>query len=104
MTYRESVWSLSAAAAVLLLATGLRLGHLSSWSLNNDEIAEATWSSMPFSEMMKEVRRDAVHPPADYLVQFMVGRIGPEWMRRLPSVIAGVGTVAAIMLLGRFWF
>ncbi|HEY3054278.1 MAG TPA: glycosyltransferase family 39 protein [Thermoanaerobaculia bacterium] len=88
---------------MLLLATGLRLGHLSSWSLNNDEIVEASWSSMSFSDMMKEVRRDAVHPPADYLVQFIVGRIGPEWVRRLPSVIAGVGTVAAVMLLGRFW-
>jgi mannosyltransferase len=37
-------------------------------------------------------------------VQFFVGRMGPEWVRRLPSVIAGVATVALIMILGRIWF
>ena len=64
-------WILIATIVILVLALGVRLGHLSSWPLNNDEIMEATWSSLPFSEMMKEVRRDAVH---------RIGRSGIAWL------------------------
>ena len=96
-------WRTTAAIAILLLATLLRLGHLHQRSLDNDEIAEARWSSLPFSGMLDEVRRDVVHPPGDYLVQFVVGRVAPAWVRPLPSVIAGVASVALIMFLGTCW-
>jgi 4-amino-4-deoxy-L-arabinose transferase-like glycosyltransferase len=90
---------------VLALAAALRLRGIRRWSMNNDEIAEARWSSKSFSGMMYEVRRDAVHPPLDYVLQFVMGRLGgPEWVRRLPPVLFGIGTVALTMILGRLWF
>ncbi|HSP13670.1 MAG TPA: glycosyltransferase family 39 protein [Thermoanaerobaculia bacterium] len=93
------------ASAVMLIAAGLRLREIRRWSLNNDEIAEVRWSSKSFSGMMQEVRRDAVHPPLDYVLQFVMGRLGgPEWLRRLPPVLFGIGTVALIMILARLWF
>lgn len=92
-----------AAIAILLVALGLRLAHLRARSMENDEIAEATWSSMSFHSMMDAVRIDAVHPPADYVVQFVVSRLGPEWVRRLPGVLAGTATVGLVMLLASWW-
>ncbi|MEO6260248.1 MAG: glycosyltransferase family 39 protein [Thermoanaerobaculia bacterium] len=100
---RSPIGRLAATIVILLLATLLRFGHLQHRSLDNDEIAEARWSSLPFSEMMEEVRRDVVHPPADYLVQFVVGRIGPEWVRSLPSVAAGIASVGLLLFLGTSW-
>jgi hypothetical protein len=88
---------------IILLAVTLRLIHIRDRALDNDEVAETMWSSFEFDKMMSEVRRDAVHPPADYLVQFVVGRVGPEWVRRLPSVLTGTATVALLILLGTQW-
>ena len=93
------------AAAIVLLAAGLRLTALPRWSMNNDEIAEVRWSSLPFSEMMREVRRDAVHPPLDYVVQHLVGATGaPEWARRVVPALFGVAGIALAILLGKWWF
>lgn len=104
MSVGTRIWFYAAAAAVLLLAAALRIRGLERWSFNNDEIAQVRWSSLPFREMMREVRRDAVHPPLDYFIQLGVARLdGPEWVRRLPNVIFGVGTVALVMLLGTWW-
>ena len=93
----------AATIAILLLATLLRFAHLHQRSLDNDEIAELRWSSLPFSQMMDQVRADMVHPPGDYLVQFIAGRIGPEWTRSLPSVVAGIASVALLLFLGTCW-
>jgi MFS family permease len=92
-----------AAALVIAIAIVPRVAHIRSLALENDEIAEATWSSLPFSAMMANVRNDAVHPPGDYLIQFVVGRLGPEWVRRIPSIVAGVATVAVVIALGTLW-
>ena len=90
--------------AVLLVAAALRLYGLAGWSLNNDEIAQVRWSSGSFGEMVHEVRADAVHPPLDYAVQWVLGKTGaPEWVRRVPSLMAGLLTVAGFILLGRWW-
>ena len=90
--------------SILLLATALRLYGITRWSLNNDEIAQVRWSSGSFSEMLGEVRRDVVHPPLDYVAQWLLGKAGvPEWMRRLAPLAAGLLTVAGFMLLGRWW-
>lgn len=98
-------WFLLCALAVILLAAGLRFRGLQRWSFNNDEIVQVRWSSLPFNEMMREVRRDAVHPPLDYLIQFFVGRLGgPEWVRRLPNVLFGIATVGLVMILATWWF
>lgn len=93
------------ASSIVLLAAALRLYGLTGWSLNNDEIAEVRWSSGSFAEMMDEVRRDVVHPPLDYILQHLIGMTGaPEWVRRLPPVLFGVGTVALAIFLGTCWY
>ena len=91
------------AISLVLLAMLLRLGQLRHRALDNDEIAEVRWSSLPFSEMIGQVKFDIVHPPGDYIVQFVIGDRGPEWVRRLPSVIAGAASVALLMVLGTSW-
>ena len=53
--------------------------------------------------MLDEVRRDVVHPPVDYIVQFVAGRVGPQWVRSLPSIVAGTGSVAVMVFLGTCW-
>lgn len=93
------------ALAITAVALGMRLHRITEWSLGNDEIAEVRWASGSFGEMIEEVRRDAVHPPLDYVLQHLLGRAGaPEWARRLPSAFAGAATVFLIYLLGRWWF
>ena len=100
-----SLPSLRRVAVILLLvlASLLRLGQLKHRALDNDEIAEVSWSSLPFREMIDRVKADVVHPPADYIVQFVIGDRGPEWVRRLPSVIAGTASVGLIIALGAWW-
>lgn len=101
---QRRLWILLCALAILVLAASLRLRGVQRWSLNNDEQVQVLWSSLPFDGMMKEVRRDAVHPPLDYLIQFSVGRLGgPEWVRRLPNVLFGIATVGLVMVLTAWW-
>jgi mannosyltransferase len=89
---------------VLIAAALLRLHNLQAIPLGNDEIAEVRWSSLPFTEMIDAVKRDLVHPPLDYFLQFILGGLGaPEWVRRLPGVIFGIGCVAAMMSVTRLW-
>lgn len=91
-------------AAILVIAAFLRIHNLQVWSLNNDEIAEVTWSSGTLGELFKEVREDTVHPPLDYLLQFAIGKMPvPEWVRRVPYVLAGILSVAFFALLGNWW-
>jgi uncharacterized membrane protein len=91
--------------AIALLALILRVATLSKFSLGNDEIAEVTWSRLPYTEMMDAIKRDLVHPPLDYIVQFTLSKANaPEAARRLPSVIAGVSTVLAVFWLSSRWF
>jgi mannosyltransferase len=93
------------AAAIVVLAAALRFYGITAWSLNNDEIAEVRWSSGTFAETIAEVRRDKVHPPLDYFVQFAIGKTGaPEWIRRLPSVLCGIASVALAIFLGTRWY
>ena len=55
--------------------------------------------------MLGEVGRDGVHPPLEYLIQWLVSKArGPEWAHRLPSVLAGTGGIALLMFLARRWF
>ena len=89
--------------AILLLAAAVRLRGMQS-SFNNDELVQIRWASLPFHEMTREVRRDAVHPPLDYIIQFAVGRVGgPDWIRRVPNISFGIASVGLLMLLGSWW-
>lgn len=104
MTVSPRAWRIAASIAIVLLAALLRLGHLGDRALDNDEVAETTWASYSFDRMMAAVRHDAVHPPADYILQFVMGRMGAtEWVRRMPSVILGTATVALVIVLGTMW-
>ena len=101
---RPDKW-LFLALAITAVAFGMRLHRITDWSLGNDEVAEVRWASGSFSEMIEEVRRDAVHPPLDYVMQHVLGKLGvPEWVRRLPSALAGAATIFLVYLLGRWWF
>lgn len=93
------------ALAFVALALALRLWGLGRFSLGNDEIQEVRWSRLPLSEMLGEVGRDGVHPPLEYLIQWLVSKAhGPEWAHRLPSALAGTGGVALLMFVARRWF
>ena len=48
---------------VLCVATGMRVAHACKFPLDNDEIAEVSWSEKPWSGMMDLVKHDKVHPP-----------------------------------------
>ncbi len=99
----SSSWRVAVTISLVLLAVLLRLGQLQHRALDNDEIAEARWSSLPFWEMIAQVKADVVHPPGDYIVQFVIDHRGPEWVRRLPSVIAGAASVGLTIALGTWW-
>lgn len=90
--------------SVLIGAASIRIRGIRRWSLNNDEIAEMSWASLPFRDMMREAARDKVHPPLDYIVHFAIERAGaPEWVHRVPSAACGIATVALVMILGFLW-
>ncbi|HEX9501122.1 MAG TPA: glycosyltransferase family 39 protein, partial [Thermoanaerobaculia bacterium] len=96
MTLRRSI-----AIAVLFLAAALRITDLCRFGLNNDEIAEVSWSRLPLRQTLAQAARDKVHPPIDYLVQhLMTSMAATECARRVPGVMAGVATVALIMFIG----
>jgi uncharacterized membrane protein len=96
MTLRRSI-----AIAVLVLAAVLRITALCRFGLNNDEIAEVSWSRLPLRQTLAEAVRDKVHPPLDYLVQhLMTSMSATECARRVPGAIAGIATVALIMFIG----
>jgi len=81
----------------VLLAAALRLAAIGKFSLGNDEIQEIFWARLPWPVMISGLAYDAVHPPLDYVVQWVLVRLTTaEWVYRLPSVIAGISTVAII--------
>ncbi len=95
----------AAALLVLLIGAAIRGHALGRFSLGNDEIHEVRWSRLPWAAMLDSVKKEGVHPPLDYFVQAVLSRAGaPEWARRLPSVFAGVATIALTIFLAGRWF
>ncbi len=86
--------------AVLILATSLRIAEVCKFSLDNDEIAEVSWVRLPWRDMMEKIEADKVHPPFDYAIQHLLtfASVG-ECGRRVPGVLAGIGTVGLVMLI-----
>lgn len=85
----------------MLLSLYLRTRGIERYALTNDEVFEVYAAESSFSDMLYIVKSDAVHPPLDYFLQFALTRAGAgETMRRVPSIVAGVLTVGAVMLLG----
>ena len=90
------------AAAVLgglVLAAGaaVRLFRLDHFSFGLDEVIQGFWIRGSWDFFWKSLRLAAVHPPLDYLVARAVEQLDPQaWQRKLPAVLWGVATVAAL--------
>jgi 4-amino-4-deoxy-L-arabinose transferase-like glycosyltransferase len=85
---------------VLLLATGLRLVHLSHQSFWLDEVLTVN----TVRRAVPSLAMSGTTPPLYYiLMTFWVQRLVPETeaMVRLPSALFGIGAVALLFLLGR---
>ena len=97
------------AGGILLLALGLRLFHLGSQSLWEDEIFTATQAVLPIKDLLAWTAGD-IHPPAYYLLLGQLAHVGgwadqaprmlTDWFWRLPSAVFGVLAVAVSYRLG----
>jgi uncharacterized membrane protein len=86
-------------------AAALRSAALAKFSLGNDEIAEVRWSRLDLPAMLKASGEDGAHPPLELLIQAAISRTGaPDWVHRVPSVLAGVATIGLAMALAARWF
>jgi 4-amino-4-deoxy-L-arabinose transferase-like glycosyltransferase len=89
-------WAL-AAAALFLAASAVRLFRLDHFSYGLDEILQAFFIQGDWKFFWKTLKFDAIHPPLDYLIDRFVELLGPsDWARKLPAVLWGIGTIAAI--------
>jgi dolichyl-phosphate-mannose-protein mannosyltransferase len=93
------------AFVVLGVALLLRGVALDRFSLGNDEIDEVRWSRESFPRLLSLAAADGVHPPLEFSLQTLLTRAGaPEWARRVPAVLAGVGSVALTIFIATRWF
>jgi mannosyltransferase len=93
------------AIGILLGALFLRCLAIDRFSLGNDEIQEVRWSRLPWHQLLRQAGSEGAHPPLEFSLQMVISKAGaPEWVRRVPSVLAGVGGVALAMFLARRWF
>ncbi|MEO8881639.1 MAG: glycosyltransferase family 39 protein, partial [Gemmatimonadaceae bacterium] len=92
---------------VIGIAFGLRAYHLGHFSLWLDETITYSVASHPYGAILdaREVERDHV------VTQYVIAHLGivlhmdaHEWLLRLPSMLFGVATVAAVWLLGNALF
>jgi 4-amino-4-deoxy-L-arabinose transferase-like glycosyltransferase len=89
-----------ALAAILLTAAVIRIYRLDHFSFGLDEVMEGFWVRGTWKFFWKSLRFDAVHPPLDYLVNRFVEALHPDdWLRRIPAVLWGMGTVWAVAVL-----
>ncbi|WP_254447969.1 glycosyltransferase family 39 protein [Ruegeria arenilitoris] len=89
--------------ALIIVATSLRLFHLGSESLWNDELASWAFSKVDSLGQVIELTKRDVHPPVyQVFLYFWIKLAGDtEIALRLPAAIAGVWAVAFLLLLGR---
>jgi 4-amino-4-deoxy-L-arabinose transferase-like glycosyltransferase len=86
-----------AAAALFVAASAVRLFRLDHFSYGLDEILQAFFIQGDWTFFWKTLKFDAIHPPLDYLIDRFVELLGPsDWTRKLPAVLWGVGTIAAM--------
>ena len=87
-------------AALLGVALGLRLYHLNHFGFWLDEILQSYWVHGTWSFFWKSLRFDAFHPPLDYLIsKILCLAHAPDDLLKIPAVVWGVGTVAALGIL-----
>ena len=87
-------------AALLLAATALRLFRLDHFSYGLDEIIQTYWIRGDWEFFWRSLKFDAFHPPLDYLVVKLFETLGPaDWVRKIPAVFWGIGTISALGVL-----
>ena len=92
---------LVALVGMCAVATVLRLA--STRGLWVDEAISVRQAQMPFGDMMTDLRGSDVHPPLHHAVLWVTVRLfgTSELAVRLPSIIAGVALVPALLWTGR---
>jgi hypothetical protein len=86
-----------AAAGLLIGAAAVRLFRLDHFSYGLDEVLQAYWIQGDWKFFWKSLTFDAFHPPLDYLLGRFLEALDPaDWVRKVPAVAWGVGTVAAL--------
>jgi hypothetical protein len=94
---RRFGWALGGIVLVAATLRGFRLDH---FSYGLDEILQGYMIQGDWKSFWGSLKFDAVHPPLDYLIARGVEAFGPpDWMRKLPAVFWGVGTVAVLGVL-----
>jgi len=89
-----------ATAGILVAAAAVRLYRLDHFSYGLDEILQGFFIQGSSHFFWKTLRFDAIHPPLDYIVARAVETLAPaDWARKIPAVLWGLGTVAALGVL-----
>lgn len=114
---RSRIIALWLAAAVVLIAGGIRFYHVGRDGFVFDEWFTAdviTGDRSPVEVVRFAAGHDA-HPPLYYLLTWGWAQIvgiggaegyvpGIEWLLRVPSVVFGLAAIAAMMAIGSAWF
>jgi hypothetical protein len=92
---------LIALVGLCTVAAALRLA--STRGLWVDEAISVRQAQMPFGDMMADLRSSDVHPPLHHAILWVTVRIlgTSELAVRLPSIVAGVALVPALLWTGR---
>lgn len=95
-------WYGASALIILLVAAGLRFYRLGDIPVWFDEAAYVAFSQGSFSDMISQVRGGNSSPLLLPLFTWIIQGVGDfTFAYRLPSALAGVGTVAVVLLLPR---
>ena len=90
---------------ILLLVAALRLWGIGAKSLWLDEIMTVQKASMPFSQMMEQIKQHDAHPPLFQIVEWGWLRLGRgDGFARIPSAAFGVAAVWLAYLIARRLF
>jgi O-antigen/teichoic acid export membrane protein len=92
---------LGALVGLCAVATVVRIAHTR--GLWVDEAISVRQAQLPFGEMLADLRTSDVHPPLHHAVLWVTVRIfgTSELAVRLPSIVAGVALVPALLWTGR---
>ena len=90
-------------AAAILIAAALRLPGIGTWSLWADEAATAAFMTLDWWELIDPLARLETTPPTYYLAlkAWTLVAGGSDAALRLPSALAGIGSVAVLWWLCR---
>jgi len=93
-------WSVT--AAILMAATVLRICNLASFSLWLDEVVTIEFSALPLPKLLAASAGDAENVPVYLIVTYLARLIGLDepWIR-LPSILAGLGSILLLMVWTR---